>query len=716
MGQVTFADQSSVPSMRQLDLFLVRAYSSPFEVPYLLARDRTHTSASASESHTTFGFAWLAGCATPSGICIQTTHHSTTTSACMYVHTYSMYTIPTICHRTVQQNVCEKFRMQALTEFATDTATDERIERHLMRQRGAGSRTVNIDFGFSFAGFSAPTSQEATPVVSSSEPPVKRRKTIAEEVGIGKDAEHENGSVVATDRRAGTKAARAKRRFVVNHDDELAACRNASRAGDEDSFVAGLGTKNRKEKRKEKTPDDPAPEVLESEASAPKRPAARLAKQATTKQKTQGKGRQAGGCEKKDGVAQAGGAEIASEVETTVKPGRRAHPKAVHAELGDLDLSSALQHIEVEALTRPKPKARPRRKAVKEAADEMLREDECPAALAEEPQPPKRKTRLARQKPVHQMVEQAPEQRDDGIVAEIGNQAPKKVKDGLMSKPQKRSGKPSAPDLELTESSYPACVVDEPPDEIAVSVNRNRREPKECQVRSTKKARTAAKSKIVKEVALERTAPKLERRPLQETDVNRSPSPRNSPEKPSQAASVDRVDKGKRKQGEDSGGAVVAQRPRKNRKLQLEVDERRPSGEVVEAPFSVVEKSIRAEAAATTSSKAPDTIKTARREGSKPLPALKQTNPTQAPLILSRQQDCGDEDVDWLFAPLRASTKPAPRAALKFSTARSKTKLADIDLDELISNVAAFAQSGGAVLNTSTHAVSCAETRKARKK
>ncbi|KAI7204529.1 hypothetical protein D0869_01236 [Hortaea werneckii] len=56
-----------------------------------------------------------------------------------------------------------------------DTGAEDRLERHLMRQRGAGSRTLNANFGFE-VDFGAPSSSNPTPA---EQPPVKRRKTTA---------------------------------------------------------------------------------------------------------------------------------------------------------------------------------------------------------------------------------------------------------------------------------------------------------------------------------------------------------------------------------------------------------------------------------------------------------------------------------------------------------------------------------------------------------
>ncbi|KAM0691988.1 hypothetical protein Q7P36_008189 [Cladosporium allicinum] len=52
---------------------------------------------------------------------------------------------------------------------------DSRIERHLMRQRGAGVRTITADFGFSFA---LPTTAPAFPEQPIVEHPTKRQRTV----------------------------------------------------------------------------------------------------------------------------------------------------------------------------------------------------------------------------------------------------------------------------------------------------------------------------------------------------------------------------------------------------------------------------------------------------------------------------------------------------------------------------------------------------------
>ncbi|KAI7344292.1 hypothetical protein KC354_g15239 [Hortaea werneckii] len=64
---------------------------------------------------------------------------------------------------------------QGVAATMADTGAEDRLERHLMRQRGAGSRTVNATFGFE-VDFGAPSSSDPTPA---EQPPVKRRKTTA---------------------------------------------------------------------------------------------------------------------------------------------------------------------------------------------------------------------------------------------------------------------------------------------------------------------------------------------------------------------------------------------------------------------------------------------------------------------------------------------------------------------------------------------------------
>ncbi|KAI7489967.1 hypothetical protein KC351_g942 [Hortaea werneckii] len=127
------------------------------------------------------------------------------------------------------------------TPTAADTGAEDRLERHLMRQRGAGSRTVNANFGFE-VDFTAPSSSDPIPA---EQPPVKRRKTTAR----GDDDPvftHADATTNLRDEEAEKpnknvkRATKSRRKLPVDEDDE--AQRPFTNHAD-DSFVAHTKSK-----------------------------------------------------------------------------------------------------------------------------------------------------------------------------------------------------------------------------------------------------------------------------------------------------------------------------------------------------------------------------------------------------------------------------------------------------------------------------------------
>ncbi|RMZ03838.1 hypothetical protein D0862_05521 [Hortaea werneckii] len=122
-----------------------------------------------------------------------------------------------------------------------DTGAEDRLERHLMRQRGAGSRTVNANFGFE-VDFGAPSSSDPT---AAEQPPVKRRKTTAR----GDDDPvftHATCTTNLRDEKAEQptrnvkRATKSRRKLPVDEDDEAQRpCANNA----DDSFVAHTKSK-----------------------------------------------------------------------------------------------------------------------------------------------------------------------------------------------------------------------------------------------------------------------------------------------------------------------------------------------------------------------------------------------------------------------------------------------------------------------------------------
>ncbi|KAI7461937.1 hypothetical protein KC357_g8618 [Hortaea werneckii] len=124
---------------------------------------------------------------------------------------------------------------------AADTGAEDRLERHLMRQRGAGSRTVNANFGFE-VDFGPPPSSDPTPA---EQPPVKRRKTTARGdddpvfthadcITKSRDDEAEQPT------RNVKRATKSRRKLPVNEDE---AAQNLCTNHADDSFVAHTRSK-----------------------------------------------------------------------------------------------------------------------------------------------------------------------------------------------------------------------------------------------------------------------------------------------------------------------------------------------------------------------------------------------------------------------------------------------------------------------------------------
>jgi hypothetical protein len=90
-----------------------------------------------------------------------------------------------------------------------------------------------------------------------------------------------------------------------------------------------------------------------------------------------------------------------------------------------------------------------------------------------------------------------------------------------------------------------------------------------------------------------------------------------------------------------------------------------------------------------------ETISLPNAKTSTSAPVAHSNNPPEGneEAAASRPGDAEDEDVDWLFAPQpQASTALKPSAKVQRANASSKCKMPEIDLDDLLSNIATFAQ------------------------
>ena len=533
---------------------------------------------------------------------------------------------------------------------------DERIERHLMRQRGAGARAINADFGFSFAGFSAPNSQEATPTAAPSEPSSKRRKTVAEDEGL----EQEATKTSALDRRGRTKAARTKRQFVMDADEQPAKSKSEESADREDSFVMRVGAKRRQGQpqhaSKEVQEENPAQEASEIVPKA----------KPTRSKNTVNRGKKAKEAQDADVMVANTDQEHAELSERAPKRRKRAAArKGVSATArDDRDDRTAADDKEVpdDSPARiTKSKARSRKAAGKEKAAEeavQVEKNYCDEPSKSEPEVTPKKSRRTRKAT----------RNEDGDEYES-----KKAQEEKPSRDETANAQPTA---------------------------------------RHKTAKASTKSKAAKTRPLAATPPRLERRPLQEADANRSPSPRKSPQKDhgvSKLQTPPKVTNSKQKRNDVvETGAPGQDGPRKSRKLKVQRDEENAQGE--ENPSADASKchpgKLEVEAissvAAANDTKPEQQGKEERAKSDRPEKTVKTSKASKPQAVQSlaqsvRGEDGEEEDVDWLFAASDARPKAVPTkpSAGKHAPPKQRPKLADIDLDDLIANVALFAQAGG---------------------
>ena len=203
-----------------------------------------------------------------------------------------------------------------------------------MRQRGAGyarqshccldaadltwsrARTVSSNFGFSFA-VSAPTSHDATPIPE--EPRAKRRKTILQ-TGPTAVGTRENESAAI---HKSVKAPKSRRRLALDEDDDAMGRRGAFNG--DDSFLSGLQAKRKAATRREKDATPTVPElVVAEEISKPttKRGSKRRAAVTATAEVTDGLVEQAAPIDKRrrDAELEKKTAALARDAENRFEP------------------------------------------------------------------------------------------------------------------------------------------------------------------------------------------------------------------------------------------------------------------------------------------------------------------------------------------------------------------------------------------------------------
>lgn len=633
--------------------------------------------------------------------------------------------------------------MVHLARLQADVTTDERIERHLMRQRGAGSRTVNADFGFSFAGFSAPVSQEATPSNSRKEPPAKRRRTIGEDA----HTQPQKAKTTALDRREHTKARQLKRRFVADIDEE--ATRQGRRMAEEgdDSFVAGVAAK----RQAREDPDSAARAIQAGSLQAvedpfePKKATQAKAPRAPSRRKG---GRRAKGDEIVEDTAD-GLAEVAKpipEADQKSCPRRRATGKRKPGAMGTGHLEQTMkQHLQ-EAPSAPavNPLSKIRKAAPIALQKQALEEDRHASAPEDETREsseshddrPNIKTRARRLYPASKAQGRDPmpevhpgdESSNKAVVkAKIkGKIAAQQVATAEQTDASVESTQPGSDHVDAIQSEPSARLLRKKTKQIEKSPARasKRRHMPLLQdddenvggEPTSEKApeKLEGKKKNVGKAVLNAIPSRLERRALQETDANRSPSPRKSAGKAAERAGDQPGESHtnvKRKRLTKEGDSGTSQKPqRKSRKLAVQRDEApEAAGDPHAGPELKPEKGDDPHADADASprkredvsrpammAKARKAAQSTHPTATRPKRSAEEKSLQNAKKGIEGEGKDEDEDIDWLFtAPQTRPAGPVKLHAAEPPPALSrKTRLADIDLDELLANVAAFAQSG----------------------
>lgn len=589
---------------------------------------------------------------------------------------------------TMSQNSpskCKRNLVAHASTTMTDTTPDERIERHLMRQRGAGTRTVNADFGFSFAGFSAPASQEATPMTLPAEPPAKRRKTIAEYV----DAEPELTRATALDRRGKTKVGRAKRTFLADVGERPTKRKRTDDLGADDSFVGIAGVKRRKANNKAGTEsavqgavticDGDSAEIERTDAAATK---------AATKKKRQQKGIAAGAVS--SGLRETIELNEPTNVEKTKKSRAAKCTKKAALQMEGSDRDEQLEEAPTTASKPSKPK--PRKQASRNAA----RNAPSPQKEITEPEPlsvdANSKARKGTGKRLKGTKSRKPKQ-PANMAEDVLDPMPESVDVQESTEPSEPKAQPSKQPTRLSRKTKALAVSNDDGEEgKGTARSRERKHP-----------RATTRSSLSDKRKLSRTPPQLERRPLQEADANRSPSPRKLARE-----SMEKLDEPGRsvekggscgQQTQESANRIASKDHGQGRRLRVKRDVTRDASDTGtakdedDAGLSANARSnvgSNADASYGTSTSAKDssqakTSKNARGGGLEPRPAREKGRTVDK-----------EEDIDWLFAAPARQPRIASATASgskPSSTNPRKPRLADIDLDDLLANVAAFAQS-----------------------
>ncbi|KAK5123380.1 hypothetical protein LTR85_002812 [Meristemomyces frigidus] len=564
-----------------------------------------------------------------------------------------------------------------------------RVERHLMRQRGAGARPVNATFGFNIP-LDAPSSSDPTAI---DEPPTKRRKTIVLEHPLGTETatgqeQHQDGSRKEQNKK--TKG-RPRRKLPIDVDD---APQVIQRDVGEDSFMATARTKRGRTKAKQSGPiavEEPAKaEVVTVPVKG--RPGRRAAVKPVAKV-TDALLEEATPIDEK--------CEQEPITAAAMKP-KRARKKQVIAEE---DAAAAEVHIDPEEapLFEPEIAAKPvRGKRGKKAAVGQPRASRRDVATTEAPdvccdveaaEPPEVALDLA---------EPTEPTRDATVMVFSTPVATKKR--------QRATSAHRQPLLEADVNILRPSVSPEKLEKITEkpkrAVGRTKRKP-------DAKPATCAKSAKRRKLHVERDeGVEVDDHDVVNHDEDMPGSPSPQPETKGARESKRRRKNDQVGEKDDRSSDMVREskasdvRAHHSPSPTPDETEKCPTdaeASPTEAPTAAVEPQ-QIPAKRPLLRRDPETGHPARRETvrtvkHKTSPGLKRqlfSRPAQVPKPTEQSaatpQDATEQDIDWLlFAPIEF--KRAPSHSCRMAAKRkSFSKLADVDLDDLVTNIASFAQ------------------------
>ena len=589
-------------------------------------------------------------------------------------------------------------------------------------------RTVSSNFGFAFESISAPSSQDATATREFDEPPAKRRKTmLSSEVVV-----IESTVTKSVDVSKSKKTAKTRRKLDLENDDL-----DQANAVEEDSFIAVLGKKRTtvaetqpnkmpatkriatatgKAKEVAATSSKAVVDIHETQAATVSRPrrraaasgASRVAEGLEAETMANEKKRQVieeskkrGRSRKKDVVVEqetgCGSAEVVVPVDSSeAAPKKRAIGRKRKAKDEDAVLEQVAD-VAVEEQTlvdsEAQVKVAPNRtrgtvRELKVRDEEFAPEQTVNLAVDQD------RDKLAEGVALRQADDTATH-KDMRSQKSASRNAPKATKDQPPRKRTRQNVTEVAPCTESCADSPADVAGDGDPNDTRRKVSS----------RSTKTMRT-------------------QRQPLAETNMNitmRSASPEKLPREVSKASTFQEPESNAKKRTRTPASHQPLPRPEKpdsrRRKLTIKCDAVENTSQGDSKQTSLDPTPTTAASAADHASGAPTAVKRRRNlmhdameDAGAGIVSSCESLTAIAPVVNEpnvrnfhqgekadrcESSGAGDEDVDWLFAPQPQSSFPkstTSKVTRGSAVKKRKFKMPEMDLDDLLSNIATFAQ------------------------